>query len=161
MYSFGGFFFFSKQRLEVKTTHVANKMNHSGRAHAIQERMLLILASDVGHWPKFITTTHMSTDPRNLLFLGPQLSPGKPPLPLCCFAATLALFWGSKGVWAWEGRKIFHNRVLVFPKEINLDHWGASNPDGKECLEGQCGSQDYLFELSWSQNQMYFLVTGW
>lgn len=139
-------------------TRVPNKINHSRRA--IQEGMLLTLDSAAGLWPKSTNTTHLSTDPRSLLFLGPQLSRGKLPLPLCCISATTALFWGSKGVWAWEGRKIFHNRVLMFPKEINLEHWGTSNP-GQVFLEAQCGNQDYLFELSWSQNQMCFLVIGW
>lgn len=66
------FFFFPKPRSEVKRTRVPNKMNHSGRARAIQEGMLLILGSDVGFWPKSTTTTHLSTDPRSLFFWAPS-----------------------------------------------------------------------------------------
>ena len=43
------------------------------------------------------------------------------------------LFWGTKG--AWEGRKIFHNLILVFPKENNLEQRGTSNPEGRVLLK--------------------------
>lgn len=133
-------------------------MNYSWRAHVIQEGTLLALDSDVGPWPKSTDTVHLSTDPQCLLFMGPKLSREELPLPRAAFQQTLVLFWGSKG--AWEEREIFHHLSLAFPKEINLEHEGTSNPEGKVLLEAQCGEQEYLFELSWSQHQMCFLVTG-
>lgn len=75
--------------------------------------------------------------------------------PHSCVSATLALFWGSQG--AWEGKENFHNLSLLFPQEIIT----LSNPEGKVSLEAQSGDQEYLFELSCSQDQMCFLVMGW
>lgn len=72
-------------------------------------------------------------------FSGPQFISGGTAPPYCSISANLALFWGSRG--AWEGREIFHNLALVFPKENNLEHWGTSNPEGKVFLEAQCGDQ--------------------
>lgn len=57
--------------------------------------------------------------------------------------------------------KHFPQPCPVFPKEINLERWGTSNPEGQVFLEAQCGNQDYLFELSWSQDQTCFLAIGW
>lgn len=133
-------------------------MNYSWRAHVIQEGTLLALDSDVGPWPKSTDTVHLSTDPQCLLFMGPKLSREELPLPRAAFQQTLVLFWGSNG--AWEEREIFHHLSLAFPKAINLEHEGTSNPEGKVLLEAQCGEQEYLFELSRSQHQMCFLVTG-
>ena len=62
-------------------------------------------------------------------------------------------------MWVWEESEIFHNLVLVFPKEINLEYRGISNPEEKVFL-AQYGNQKYLYELSYSQDEMCFLVIG-
>lgn len=56
-------------------------MNYSWRAQVIQKAMLT-LDSDMEPWPKSTITIHLSTDPWNLLFWGPNLSQEELLLPI-------------------------------------------------------------------------------
>ena len=138
-------------------------MNHSWRADVIQEVMLLALDSEVGSQPKATNTPHLLSDSWNLLLFSLKLSLEELPV----LQNAVALHFGncshpsgaSKRVWTWQERENFHNLVLVFPKEINLEYWGTSNSEGKVFL-AQYGNQECLYKLSKSEDQTCFLVFG-
>lgn len=113
--------------------------------------MLLALDSDVGPWPKSTNTVHLSSAPRSLLFVDPELSQEELPLPIAAFQETWCYFGAPKG----RGKERKFSTILLWCSQKRLTlNIGACLIRKKRVSEARRGDQGYLFELSCSQDQM-------